>query len=226
MIDQTDQSLKDWVAGVISGIAVSFGVPAPAQSGSMVNVYLLEMIPTPLARTATRAPLQVMLRYLVTTWADSPEESHRLLGQLVFAALEKPEFEVDPDPLPATTWAGLGTAPRPAFVIRVPLRMERPAPDVKLVRSLPSVQTTPLTNLIGLVLGPNDIPLADARVELVGLGRTTRTDRRGRFRFALVPDEPQKLHLLVGAKGRELSVQPTALPGGGEPLVIHFNLFD
>jgi hypothetical protein len=226
MIDQTDQSLKDWVTGVIAGVAVSFGVPAPAESGSLVNLYLLEVIPTPLARTATRAPLQVMLRYVVTAWADSPEEAHHLLGQLVFAALENPDFEVDPDPLPAATWAGLGTAPRPAFVIRVPLRLARPEPEVKYVRSLPSVQATTVTDLVGLVLGPNDIPLTDARVELVGLGRSVRTDRQGRFRFALVPDEPQKLHLLVTAKGRELSVQPTAIPSGGEPLVIHFNLFD
>ncbi|HZH77837.1 MAG TPA: hypothetical protein VEY88_17555, partial [Archangium sp.] len=46
---------------------------------------------------------------------DSPERAHHVLGQLVFAAMEEPEFEVDLAPLPVALWSALGVPPRPAL---------------------------------------------------------------------------------------------------------------
>lgn len=55
----------------------------------------------------------------------------------------------------------------------------------------------------GVVLGPGDVPVSDAFVEIPSLALTTRSDTRGRFRFAAVPTSPAKQQLRVRAKARE-----------------------
>ena len=55
----------------------------------------------------------------------------------------------------------------------------------------------------GLVLGPGDVPISDAFIEIPSLALTARSDRHGRFRFAAIPTSPVKQHLRVRAKARE-----------------------
>ena len=55
----------------------------------------------------------------------------------------------------------------------------------------------------GVVLGPGDVPISDAFVEIPSLALTTRSDGRGRFRFAAIPTAPAKQQLRVRAKARE-----------------------
>ena len=54
-----------------------------------------------------------------------------------------------------------------------------------------------------LNLGPDDVPISDAFVEIPSLALATRSDVRGRFRFAAIPTSPVKQHLRVRAKARE-----------------------
>ncbi len=226
MIDDTDKHLKDWVTSVLGATEVSLTPPAPAPTGQGVSLYLMALAPAPPARSTRRAPLQVMLRYLVTTWAEDPEAAHRLLSELVFAALGDPEFEVDLDPLPASTWEAFGTAIRPAFVLNIPLRVEQPEPPYKPVLVPLVVHSAPLLSLVGVVLGPHDTPLAGARVELPSQSLAVYTDRNGRFRFGAVPGEPRTKQLIVRARGRVESVAVAMPPNEGEPVVIHIDLFD
>jgi hypothetical protein len=169
--------------------------------------------------------LQLSLRYLVTTWAKQSEEAHRLLGELAFAAMEHPEFEVKLNPIPAETWKALGIIPRPSFILQIPLRKEQPAPPTRYVREPLVVQATPVTSLTGIVLGPDDVPIARASVEIPTLQLSTRTDVHGRFTFANVPADPFPTNLRVRAKGREIQVT-TEQSTPDEPLVIRFNLFE
>ena len=95
------------------------------------------------------------------------------------------------------------------------------------MRSPLVVCTAPITGLAGVVLGPDDIPLAGARVELPALRLAVRTDAGGRFRFAGIPggkSAPQ--HLRVFAKGHMLDVtaDPSDLAGGS--LVIRFEIVE
>lgn len=222
MIEDVDQHLKDWARTVVKDVAVSLTIPFGAEAEEGVGLYLLDLAHAPPPRTAKRPPLRISLRYLVTTWAKDPERAHSLLGQLVFAAMDSTEFEVDLDPVPVAVWRAFGVPPRPSFVLRVPLQRERPEPAVTLVRAPLVVEASPVQSLQGVVLGPQELPVVGARVELPALRLSTRTDSKGGFRFSAVPAQPARQLLRVTAKGRELSVQ-TEANGGQEPMVIHFD---
>lgn len=227
VIDEADLSLKDWVSSVVEGVAVDLtapAVPTEAQGGSRVGLYLLELADAPVQRERRRATQQLRLRYLVTTWAATAEEEHRLLGELVFAALDREDMEVDLAPVPVAAWSAFGLPPRPAFVLQVPLARERRAAPVPRVREPLVMRVVPSVPLVGRVLGPGDIPLASALVELPGLALSTQTDLQGRFRFAQVPAEPPEKHLRVRAKGEVRSFTAELAPGTSDPVTIRFEL--
>lgn len=223
MIDEIDRQMSAWATGVAGGLAVTLGLPERAPSGSGVSLYLLEIANAPPPRGARPAPVRLHLRYLVTTWAERPEEAHRLLGELVFAALDRSDVDVDLAPLPAHEWAALGLTPRPSFVLQAPLvrsRAEKPAPPVKQMVT----RVASAVGVRGVVLGPGDVPLAGALVEVPSMGLVTRADGGGRFRFARVCAEPRVQKLRVRAKGHvELFDAP--LDGApGEPITIRMKL--
>lgn len=223
MIDQVDRRLRDWTQSTLPDAEVTFGAPLDAKEGTGVSLYLFDLINNPPARGTRRPPLQVALRYLVTSWAEEPHKAHRLLGDLMFAAMDNPDFDIEVDSIPVELWRALGVAPRPAFVIRVPLRRERPELERRLVRMPLVVKQSPIGSVEGIVVGPGDIPIANARVELPGLRRSTRTDSKGRFRFSAVPTEPPPEMLIVKAKGKEMSVRPADTAPNGERLVIRLH---
>jgi hypothetical protein len=241
VFDQTDRRLKEWVRAVLGDTAVSLDQPRDTSAESGVGLYLLEVIAAPAARGATRPPLRLELRYLVTTWAEEPEEAHRLLGTLLVAALEGSDFEVDLEPLPAATWAAFGAAPRPSFRLRVPFRHARPEPVTRIVRvpldgqaphTPPTLHWEPLLSLYGLVLGTlggpaggDEIPLMGARVELPALRRAVHTDPQGRFHFQGVPSQTPPT-LRITAKGQEVLVKAEQPTSEREPLVIRFTFVE
>ncbi|HEV2914247.1 MAG TPA: hypothetical protein VGX92_13300 [Pyrinomonadaceae bacterium] len=224
MIDQVDRRLEDWIGSTLDQVEVSLLPPGESATGRGVNLYLMELINNPPARGLRRPPVQMMLRYLVMTRADKPEDAHRMLGDLVIAALENPEFEVELEPLPVAVWTAFGVAPRPCFVLRVPLRHERPEKLAPSVKHPLVVKQSPLRSLHGQVLGPESIPIMNARVELPALQLSTRTDSRGRFHFSAVPAEPRVKLLRVLAKGREYSITTEQAERDHEPFVINLQM--
>ncbi|MCE9673647.1 carboxypeptidase-like regulatory domain-containing protein [Myxococcus stipitatus] len=203
---------------------VFLGVPDRDSLERGVCLYLLELGPAPPSRGGARAPLQISVCYLVTAGAASPEEAHRLLGELVFAAMEETDFEVDLTPVASSVWAGLRVPPRPAFRVRVPVRRERPASVVHHVRFPLVTQTVSAEALLGCVVGPGDVPIPGALVELPALRLTTRTDDQGRFRFPRVPPVTALGHLEVRARGELLALAPEALAAEPQPLLIRLPL--
>lgn len=217
MIQEMDQRLKAWVESVLGSVPLSFDPPTTTfQSG--VALYLLELVGSPPPRTSQRPPLQLLLRYLVTTWAEEPEAAHHLLGTLVFAAMESESFTVDLSPLPAATWAAFGLAPRPAFILSIPLRKERPEPVTKPVREPLVIQPAPFTTLQGTILAADDYPRVGVQVELIEIQRSTRTDSKGHFFFASVP-AASPLTLRVRTRDQELTL-PASPSADTQPLVI------
>ncbi len=223
MIDQVDQALASWVQKTLKDLDVSIAPPQAAEKGEGVGLFLLETIPTPPARVGRRPPLQITIRYLVTTWAESPYEAHRMLGELLFAALSNENYEVESESPPINLWTALGVPPRPSFLLRVPLRRVRPEPTVPLVRSPLVIKAAPLQRLTGIVLGPEDTPIMNARVELPALHLYTETDADGRFQFAAVPPRTRPSALRVRAKGKEFSLS-TESAADNAPLVIRLQL--
>lgn len=223
MIDAVDQRMKAWVSEVIGEISVSLLPPARSQ-GKSVGLYLLELRDRPPLRGGSRAPLQFALRYLVTSNAEDPEEAHRALGQLLFAAMENPDFELEQTPVAMEVWRAFGVPPQPSFTLLVPIQQERPERRAPLVRQPLVTKLSPAVTLHGIVLGPGDIPLPDVKVMLPSLRLTSRTDAKGRFQFHGIPQEIEIQKLEVQVKGRARSIPANQIRGeAGEPWVIHFN---
>lgn len=213
MIDQIDARLKAWVETVLGGVSVTFAPPRDTPAESVVHLYLYQAVPVLAAPDARRLPQRVMLHYLVAVRAEDALAAHKLLGDLIFAALENPDFDLNFDPLPPELWLALGTEPQPAFVLKVPLVRELPTPETQLVRQPMVTRITSTTSLQGVVLGGEDFPITGALVELPGYHLTQRTDSHGRFRFATVPADPPVKRVRVTAKGQvaeqEIDHSPT-----------------
>lgn len=230
MIEKADQQIKDWISSVVAGAEVVFGLPDQTATKTQIALYLMDLSQGNVARVNKRPPLQLFLRYLVTAWAPRPEDAHRLLGELIFAALEKPEkeapeFEVLTEPLPVEAWAVLGVAPQPSFFLRVPLRRERPEPKAPLVRTPVVIKPSPMLPLTGVVYGPEKMPIMGARVEFTALGLVTRTDEQGRFHFSGVPaGAPIKLTLQAKGQRQEVDLSDAPAARGGEPLEIRLHI--
>jgi hypothetical protein len=205
VIQALDARLSEWVGSVLPDkVAVSFGPPGPLKDGATspaVGMYLFEIAPATsdgLDRSRVR---QVLVRYLVTAWASRPEEEHELLGTLLAAAVNQ-GMKLDLTPLSGQTWAALGLAPRPAFVLDELLVIERPVEKVPVVRQPPIVRSVGTTVLEGRVMGPLQRPLGRAEVAHLGIGRSATTDANGWFRFPLAPGGETPLHRLeVQSKG-------------------------
>ncbi len=224
MIDEVDQRLKAWVGEVAGDMPVSFAAPDRSLREHGVSLYLLELGAAPPARSVRRAPLQFSVCYLITVSAETPESAHQLLGELVFAALEAPDFEVDLTSIPLELWTALEAPPQPAFRLRLPVRRARPEPHLRRVRFPLVTHTVPNEVLLGRVVGPGDVPIPGALVELPSLKLSTRTDARGGFRFPLVPSIESIGRLEVRAKGEVLQVGAEALVAEEGQLVIRMPL--
>jgi hypothetical protein len=212
MIDTADGKIASWVRSVVGDVVVSLGPPGTGGPGPGVSLYLLEVLDHLGGRMdVADPPVQVDLRYLVTTWAEEPSEAHRLLGTLLAAArLDATEFETVLERLPPDAWMAMGTRPQPSFVLRVPVSQPRPALPTRLVLAPLEVRTGEMVPLTGFVRGPDDVPLVGAQVRVAGQNLHARTDARGAFRFPAVGTHPPPDALVVRVKGRDRVV---AVPG-------------
>lgn len=221
MIDRIDQKLKHWAEGILDAPTVFFDLPAKDVQAHGVCIYLIELLHNRPERTLKRPPLQFTLRYMVTTWDALPEVAHRMLGELLFSAMQHADMEVDQAAVTYAAWQAMGIRPRPAFFIRIPLRKEIPEPRVPRVARPINIETLPQASLHGKVLGPGNQPIAGARVVMRAINRTVYTDSRGCFILAGVPAGPVPLALDVNAKGWQTSVTVTQTTSHQQPFVIH-----
>lgn len=223
MIEQADTRLREW-ASTIAGPDAQVALRAPTndEQGTGVSLFLMELVPHPPLRGERRTPLQLGLRYLVTGWAPDPVAEHRLLGALVLAALREEDLEVQLAPPAPELWRALGASPRPSFVLQVPLRQPREEPARMPVRAPLVVNGVRLRSLAGVVVGPSDVPVAAARVEIPSAGTWMQTDSQGRFLFPGLPAEPPRTLVRVRARGHQMDAE-IALPGEGESVVVHFD---
>jgi len=223
VIEQADRRLTDWVGKIADRDArVVLSAPSDERQGVGVSLFLMDLVSLPPMRGQRRAPLQLALRYLVSVWAGDPLDEHRMLGALVAAAMQEEGLEVQLAPVPPEVWTALRVAPRPSFVLQVPVRQARPEPVVPRVRGPLAMRGVGLAPLAGVVLGPGDVPVAGARVEVPAADAVAETDPQGRFRFPSLPSEPRRQLLRIRARGRQLDVE-IARPDAGGSVVIRFD---
>jgi hypothetical protein len=145
--------LGEWVASLLGdGVAVTFGPPGPdggpapqvGRATRGVNLHLLSIAPH--AQAATRAErrteLQLVLRYLATSWAGPREVADSLLCALAFHLLGRgsggpdgqSEIAVEATPPSLDLLTALGVATRPALIIGLPLvYVDEPAPAPRVL---------------------------------------------------------------------------------------------
>jgi hypothetical protein len=201
VIDEVDEQLTRWAEEVLPGASVTLDGPATATAD--VGLHLFEIAGLPPARAEERRLLQVQLGYLVTTSGDDVALAHKRLGGLLFAALTHPDYGVRFPGDVGEFWQAAGVSPRACFILTVPLRQHGAPEAAPPVRDLLRVEGVGSRAMEGVLLGPGDVPISDAFVEIPSLALTTRSDTRGRFRFAAVPSKPAKQQLRVRAKARE-----------------------
>ncbi|MGH2478848.1 MAG: carboxypeptidase-like regulatory domain-containing protein [Ktedonobacteraceae bacterium] len=226
MIKQADREVQAWIQEVVADAEVILGPPRQLDGKHGVSLYLLALADPLPAWANWQAAQRIALRYLITTWATEEEEAHILLEKLVFAAMEKREYELSLTELPVALWTALGIAPRPGLTLWVPCSLAQPEQAIKLVRGPLVMHGAPVRSLHGIVLGPGDVPIVGAGVELPALQLRGHTDTRGRFHFATVPGTAQPFQLIVKAKGRRQSVIVEQSTSDKEPLTIRFDSFD
>src|SRR2546426_11440534 len=94
VIDAVDLQLTSWADGIVGKGLSSLAAPGARPSPRGVSLYLIDLISSPPPRTAKQIRLEISLRYLVTSWSDDAADAHKLLGELLFAALANSEFTV------------------------------------------------------------------------------------------------------------------------------------
>jgi hypothetical protein len=92
-----------------------------------------------------------------------------------------------------------------------------------LIKSAIELNAYPMASMTGLLLGPVDIPIANARVSLPGLRLRAHTDARGCFRFAAIPSTTAVQRFHIQARGREFMIEAHYRAGDLEPLIIHID---
>ena len=219
-----EQRVVAWVYSVLDdSVAVVFAPPGPAPLAERsVCLFLMALAPSESTRGANAPALQFSVRYLVTTSGPVLSRCHDDLFELAFSAIERPEFEAELEPLRADGWQAFGVAPQPAFAIRLPLRRARVRPAAPPVRVPLVLAAAGLLPLRGSVLGPGDVAVANARVEIAGMGMAVTTDPQGRFRFAGVP-VGRVLRLRVLARGATQEFETEAVADVRGPLQLRMN---
>ena len=206
MIEETDEQMQEWARTVVPRVNVTVAAPPPDGKAAGIYLTLLAIAPVPAPRGMKRPPLELALDYLVSTAGDDVPKAHGWLGTLAFAALDVASWKIVAHPVPLELWRSFGVAPRPAFVVRVPLRLDRPTERVPLVREPPVLEMLPIAHLAGEVVGPGDRPIAGASVEVSALQLFGRTDENGAFQFPMIPaDTP--MWVVVRTKGQTLRLQ-------------------
>lgn len=216
MLGETDQKLTQWIQSILGTISVSLEVPSTdIHEKNGVNLYLMEAVPQGVLRQVEldkirrKHPLKISCRYLINVWAEKPDEAHNLLGKLIFAALQKPDYEVERAPLSFEAWRAFGIPPRPSFILNVPALHEFTQPELPSVESGIDFDNAPLSNLKGRIYGPRDLPLVGLRVTLPTLKASSQTDSEGRFYFPAIPTQPPIETLEVKGKRKP---QPISIP--------------
>lgn len=226
MSEHVDQLLEAWVKDVLGDVTFTLASPDQALGDRVVSCYLYALAHNPPLRTQERPPLQLALRYLITTFAEDPQEAHALLGRLAFSAMGHAEWELELDAISPDYWEALHLPPLPSFVISVPVRQERgEAPIARVLQPL-EIQVAPMASLHGVLLGPDDVPVPDASVMLLSPQLWTTTNQDGHFSFPAIPAEPGSRRLRVRAKGAEFDLEVEQPLTGEQPVMIHVNPFD
>lgn len=197
---------------------------APPSDGTTVTLTLIDIAPAPLPPGPVGPPpLQVRARYLVTVVTAQAGAERQALAELAFAASPVTDLELEKAPGPEV-WLSLGVAARPALVASVLWQRERHTRPIRRVRQPLVAKFSSSRPLLGVVVGPGDVPIAGALVEVEGLPQTVYSNHRGEFAFRGVPGDDPPPTLVVSAKGATVRVRVDGDATASAPFLIRIPL--
>lgn len=221
-MEQINQLLNNWVTEVVGDKVSVTNEFLPENDKPQVTVLLHDLVPAPPSHRNSVAPLQLGLRYLIsTTGANSVTEGHVLLEKLVFAAMEKAEFELELLPPDPQLWLSLGVTMRPGFWIRINHSRPRDSKAVPPVTKPLELSMSPTAMLHGCVISPDKVPVTGATVGVPTDNIAVKTDLSGRFRFAALPPQPKQKTLVIHYKQHRIQ---SVVSISDSPVEIVFNL--
>ncbi|MEM7112362.1 MAG: hypothetical protein AAF614_08010 [Chloroflexota bacterium] len=261
MLHLVDARLKKWAEIVLQDFpngtpTVKLDAPTKSRSGVVISLFLLEVVNDKALARSTRPAPQPALRYLVTA-SGSPAFAHQALGILLwhaynikqiwfseavqqlpdsayvgrslFQAPFAPKLELEP--VPSRIWSAFNAAPRPSFILQVPIPfewLERPLPRVTGLAEMDVAPASSMVTLHGVLtqqtvhresgqatLVPTPIP--GAAIELLNPYRQVYTDRQGRFVLSGVNQNRQnRYHIDIRLRNGTL-IPRVPLSGSGSP---------
>jgi hypothetical protein len=242
--------LGEWLSSLLRGTAaaapsdpvVTFGAPGPdggppasavaggtARAKRGINLHLLSVAPHEQATTRIerRTESKLVLRYLVTSWAEQSDVADAQICKLAFHLLEngahgpdgRSDVAIEGTPAPEVL-AALGVTPRAALIVGLPLVHINEPPPARRVLHPPTVHVELAESLVGQVVGPNEAPVPSAQVEFPALGLVSETDRDGWFRFARCPADLTGQTIRVRARGAVRTFQLSGSAIGADRSVI------
>ncbi len=226
-ISAVNQNLASWVDSTIPNLELTFQAPGDRDGNDGVSLYLMEFLPAVVTTAAAKKRAhQFQLRYLVSSWGDDAGQAQQNLSTLIFSAMENPDFQIDLEPISSQLWLAFGITPRPAFLLQLPLTLKRKEYLAPIIRYPLEIQQSSIVSLQGVVLGPEDIPVAQAKVEIPAYQLNTTTDSNGRFKFNTVPETPVIKKLKIKARNRVLEIEAKHDTKDAKPLIIHFDVME
>jgi hypothetical protein len=202
VFEEVDAKVAAFLAAHADGAKVELRPPrADVGAEAAIHAHLMELDAPVRFGAAAPAPVEVLLRYLVTVHDPDVGKGHARLGNLVAAALAQDELQAVLRPLPPEAWLALGVTPQPSLLLEAVARRSRPARASKPVERLVLRLERTSGQISGVVLTPDGQPFVRAQVVLSALGRIAHTDGAGRFRFANVPQPLDDDRIEVRAKG-------------------------
>lgn len=229
MIDEIDHRLTSWIATVIdSTYEVTLSPPSINNKKPLVSVYLYDMKNAAIGSTAREIPVEITLSYLITVQSENPVESHKNLGHLLLAAKSLPDsdIEVGFPSLSPQFWQALGIFPLPHFSLSLPLAMARSVEPVPKIKTPPRIDVDSVSNITGLVLGPNEQPLQGVKVTDTHTKAVAYTDQKGLFSMATTAKSLHKFDCSVDAKGKQFSISIPMQKEHNAPIKIHLNTLE
>ena len=203
MLDQVDGDVLAWAEALADPGAVRLGLPAGEAPDSGLYLHLFDFRQDSQEHAPRQSTWRFVSRYLVSACSEDARESHRLLAHALIHAIESDRFEVERESPSLALWQALRVPARPAFVLAAPWSHQREKPQGPLVRRPLQMDWGELQPLSGSVLGPSDVPIMLARVEIPHTGLSAATDWRGRFHFPSVL-RSDAMVLQVSAKGQRV----------------------
>lgn len=184
--DEATRNLCEWIASVVPDTPIDVRSPSDASPHNGIALRLLSVRPLSAPR-GQHLTQNLQLCYLVSVTLADVLAEHRALGELVFALADRTDYQLLSQDAATALRREISFPPCAAIMLSINLQRQKQTARIPPVRRPLVVQTSPVAAVEGIVVGPEDVPLMDARVEAPALNLSSLTDFKGRFRLPAAP---------------------------------------